>query len=290
MDRIFTRERARRSQKSGFALRLPVGLAMVIASFAAVPGLTEVITVSPGALVRWPGEGIGECGKDERRWQPLRGECWYAIDLLTPAGQIALARWREGVEEVRQVQIGAYPYEVQYITLEDDSQVSLSTEDLRRVQRENGKIAALWPRESPRQFTLPLGPPLASLPDGGRFGSRRFFNNQPRSPHTGSDFAAGAGTQILSVAAGTVALTGDFFFPGKSVFVDHGDGLISMYFHMSGIAVDDGDEVGRGEILGLVGQSGRTTGPHLHFGIRWHGARVDPELLLGPPEALIAIP
>jgi murein DD-endopeptidase MepM/ murein hydrolase activator NlpD len=220
----------------------------------------------------------------------MAGACWYPIDLLAPEGELSVVRWRDGQREESALHVGAYPYEVQYITLQDDSQVDLSSADLRRVQRENRMIAAIWSLESPRRFELPLGPPLASLPDGGRFGARRFFNNQPRSPHTGTDFTAAAGTPILSVAAGTVALTGDFFFSGKSVFVDHGDGLISMYFHMSGIAVEEGDEVERGEILGLVGQSGRATGPHLHFGVRWHAARVDPGLLLQPPETLPSLP
>jgi murein DD-endopeptidase MepM/ murein hydrolase activator NlpD len=250
---------------------------------------SEAITVSPGSLVRWPGEEIEKCGQGERSWEPLIGECWYPIDLLAPEGEISVVRWREGRREERSLRVGSYPYEVQHITLKDDSQVNLSAENLKRVQRENGMISALWGRESSRLFDLPLGPPLESLPEGGRFGSRRFFNDQPRSPHTGSDFAAESGMPILSVAAGTIALAGDFFFPGKSVFVDHGDGLISMYFHMSGIAVEEGDVVQRGEILGLVGQTGRTTGPHLHFGVRWHGARVDPAILLGSPDALPSI-
>jgi len=246
--------------------------------------------VSPGTLVRWPGEGIDSCGMADRQWNPLAGECWYPIDLLTPAGEISVLRWRDGERQEEILLVGAYPYEVQHLTLQDDSQVSLSAENLRRVQKENGMIAAMWRLDSPRRFDLPLASPLESLPPGGRFGARRFFNDQPRSPHTGADYAADSGTPILAVAAGTVALTGDFFFPGKSVFVDHGDGLVSMYFHLSGIAVDKGDEIRQGEILGLVGQSGRATGPHLHFGIRWHGARVDPRLLLAAPDSLPSIP
>jgi len=270
---------------------VPGAVVMVVISIlGGAPIWSAGVTVSPGSLVRWPGEGIEKCGQGDRSWKPMAGECWYPIDLLASEGAVSVARWRGGNREERSLQVGSYPYEVQYITLQDDSQVHLSSENLERVQKENRLIAALWGRESPRSFELPLGPPLESLPEGGRFGSRRFFNNQPRSPHTGADFAAQSGMPILSVAAGTVALTGDFFFPGKSVFVDHGDGLISMYFHMSGIAVEKGDEVQRGEILGLVGQSGRTTGPHLHFGIRWHGARVDPELLLASPDTLTVIP
>lgn len=269
--------------------RIPV-LLLITLGILCLPLEAEVVEVSPGTLVRWPGEGVERCGQGDRSWLPLNGECWYAIDLLAGEGPTEVARWRGGQREVSPIRVGAYPYEVQYITLEDDSQVQLSDENLRRVQRENAQIAALWNIETERRFDLPLGPPLANLPQGGRFGVRRFFNNQPRSPHTGADYSAAAGTPILSLGAGTVALTGDFFFPGKSVFVDHGDGLISMYFHLSGMAVEKGDVVARGEILGLVGQSGRATGPHLHVGVRWHGARIDPRLLFESPEDLPAIP
>lgn len=265
--------------------------ALLVATWvlSTAPGWSAGTPVPPGSLVRWPGQGVERCGQGDRVWTPILEECWYPIDLLAPAGKITVSRWRDGRREETSLEVGPYPYEVQHITLQDDTKVNLSAEDLRRVERENGMIAALWDRESPRLFVLPLGQPLEDLPAGGRFGSRRFFNNQPRSPHTGTDFAADTGTPILSVAAGTVVLSGDFFFSGRSVFVDHGDGLISMYFHLSGIAVDEGDEVKRGEILGLVGQSGRATGPHLHFGARWHGARVDPGLLLGSPDELPSI-
>ena len=265
-------------------------LLVVALGIQCLPLQGEVVEVSPGTLLRWPGVGVESCSLGDRTWSPLNGECWYAIDLLAGEGPTEVARWRGGQREVSAIQVGAYPYEVQYITLEDDSQVQLSPENLRRVQSENAQIAALWGVETERRFELPLGPPLANTPKGGRFGARRFFNNQPRSPHTGADYSAAAGTPILAVGAGTVALTGDFFFPGKSVFVDHGDGLISMYFHLSGMAVEKGDQVERGEILGLVGQSGRATGPHLHVGVRWHGARIDPRLLFESPDNLPTIP
>jgi murein DD-endopeptidase MepM/ murein hydrolase activator NlpD len=160
--------------------------------------------------------------------------------------------------------------------------VDLSPEDLRRVERENREVAALWRRRGPRRFTLPLGAPLDPLPSGGRFGSRRIINGQPRSPHGGADYSVGEGATVRSVAEGTVVLVADHFFSGRSVFVDHGDGLLTMYFHLSRVDVEGGAEVGRGDTLGAVGATGRVTGPHLHFGVRWRGARVDPSLLLDP--------
>jgi hypothetical protein len=266
----------------------PVSLALVLLPGFAVDAAD--LLVSPGTLVRWPGEGVERCGLAGQTWLPLRDGCWYAIDLLTPEGETMVYRWRGGEREARALTVGAYPYEVQHITLKDDSQVELSPEDLRRVQKENQQIGLLWGMQTTRQFDLPLGPPLNPLPAGGRFGARRYFNNQPRSPHTGADYRADAGTPVLAIGGGTIALTGDFFFPGKSVFIDHGDGLISMYFHLSGIAVERGDIVDRGEIVGLVGESGRATGPHLHLGVRWHGARIDPGLLFESPEAVPVLP
>ncbi len=122
------------------------------------------------------------------------------------------------------------------------------------------------------------------MPEGGRFGARRFFNGQPRSPHSGADYAAAEGTPVRAVAAGTVVLADDLFFSGRSLFVDHGDGLISMYFHLSEALPGEGEEVRRGETIGRVGQTGRATGPHLHFGVRWRGARIDPDPLFGSPD------
>jgi len=261
-------------------LAAPVGLA---AAQAAPVAELEVV---PGGVVRWPGVDLVRCGIDDRSWMPLANACWYPVDLLRTAGGFEV--WRVDVDgrRSRSLQVAAYPYPEQRITLEDDSKVNLSAADSARAQRESVRIAALWPRESPRRFDLPLAPPLAELPAGGRFGARRIFNDQPRSPHTGVDFSAPEGTAVLAVAAGEVRLAEGHFFAGNSVFIDHGDGLVSMYFHLSGIDVEPGDEVERGQPIGRVGQSGRASGPHLHFGVRWHGARVDPIWLLAPEEQL----
>ena len=101
----------------------------------------------------------------------------------------------------------------------------------------------------------------------------------PRSPHTGADYAANQGTPVLAAEAGTVRLAEEHFFSGNSIFIDHGDGLVSMYFHMHELFVSPGDRVTRGAVIGTVGSTGRSTGPHLHFGLRWRGARIDPRPL-----------
>jgi len=110
---------------------------------------------------------------------------------------------------------------------------------------------------------------------------RRFFNGEERNPHSGLDFAAATGTPIKSPAAGKVILTGNYFFNGNTVFVDHGQGLISMFCHLSRIDVAVGDEVPRGGVLGKVGSTGRATGPHLHWNVSLNGNRVDPAIFIG---------
>ena len=129
-------------------------------------------------------------------------------------------------------------------------------------------------------FTLPLGAPADPLPQGKYFGVKRTFNGEPKNPHTGVDYAIGMDNPVLSVAAGKVALTGEHFFAGTSVYVDHGDGMISMYFHLNSISVEVGQEVAKGEEVGKIGSTGRSTGPHLHLGLRWKGARIDPTPLM----------
>src|SRR3989344_3567137 len=134
---------------------------------------------------------------------------------------------------------------------------------------------------SPRQpsnllFDKPVNGPLSSP-----FGLRRFFNGEERNPHSGLDFAANSGTPIKAPAAGKVILTGDYFFNGKTVFIDHGQGLISMFCHLSAIGVKVGDEIPRGGVVGKVGATGRATGPHLHWNVSLNDARVDPAIFIG---------
>jgi murein DD-endopeptidase MepM/ murein hydrolase activator NlpD len=124
-------------------------------------------------------------------------------------------------------------------------------------------------------------------PVGGRrsgiFGSVRIMNGQPRNPHNGEDIGAPLGTDEAATNDGVVRLTVDHFFSGRGVIVDHGLGFYSMYFHLSEILVKDGDLVKAGQIIGKVGATGRATGPHLHWGVKLNGARVNPYALLDLP-------
>lgn len=149
-------------------------------------------------------------------------------------------------------------------------------EVLERIAFEREKIARVYTGGEARRlwdgaFAAPV-PKQVTSP----FGYRRIINGTPRSPHTGVDLKAALGSEVSAPNHGRVALLGDFFFSGKSVVLDHGAGLFTMYFHLSEFRVEEGAEVRKGEIVGLAGMSGRVTGPHLHWAARLNGARVDP--------------
>jgi len=171
-------------------------------------------------------------------------------------------------------------YQTQRLTIKDKRKVEPNAEDMKRIRRETARITAA--------FTTWTDEPLATLRmhapiDGQRsssFGLRRFFNGQPRKPHSGMDIAAPAGTLIHAPADGRVINVGEYFFNGNSVFIDHGQGLITMYCHLQEILVHEGQTVHRGDIIGKVGQTGRVTGPHLHWSISLNDARVDPALFI----------
>ncbi len=177
-------------------------------------------------------------------------------------------------------------YIAQHLTLKNKNLVDPSEEDLKRIERESAIIAhafATWTNTSlaSLSFQLPVHGRLSST-----FGLRRFFNNEPRQPHSGLDIAAPIGTAVLAPFAGTVIETGNYFFNGNTIFLDHGQGLISMFNHLSRITIKIGDRVEAGQKIGEVGMSGRATGPHLHWTISLNNSRVDPAFFL-PEEKLI---
>ena len=159
--------------------------------------------------------------------------------------------------------------------------------DLERINRETATMRAAYALRTP----VTASPVPFLKPVEGRhssvFGLRRFWNDQPRSPHSGLDIAANTGTPIESPAPGIVTVTGDYFFNGNTVMVDHGGGLVTMYCHLDTIGVQEGQAVARGDVLGQVGATGRSTGPHLHWSVSLAGVRVDPERVMAVLNGLV---
>ncbi|MEO7601635.1 MAG: peptidoglycan DD-metalloendopeptidase family protein [Gammaproteobacteria bacterium] len=172
------------------------------------------------------------------------------------------------------------PYATQRITLTDQRKVEPEPQDLVRITRESKEIRRAlghWDEQAeiPLNFTLPVaGEPSNS------YGFRRIFNDLPRKPHSGMDISAPLGTAVHAPAPGKVIATGDYFFNGNAVFLNHGQGLITVYCHLSRIDVEPGQELQRGDLIGAVGMSGRATGPHLHWGVSLNQAAVDPAWFL----------
>ncbi|MCB1057513.1 MAG: peptidoglycan DD-metalloendopeptidase family protein [Acidobacteria bacterium] len=241
----------------------------------------EAVAAPQGSVVRWSGEAES-CGMGGKTWKANEGVCYFPIDFEHPAGRIEIARWpKAGERETRWLDIEDKDFGEENVEYPDDSLIHLSEEDLARHSREQAEIEPVFKTDTEPVYSLPLAPPAKPLPEGKEFGVERSFNDVPKSAHTGADYPIGLDNPVHAVAAGKVVLTGEHLFAGNSVYVDHGDGLVSMYFHLNSIEVEEGQTVAAGDELGKVGETGRATGPHLHLGLRWRDARIDPTLLIG---------
>jgi hypothetical protein len=249
------------------------------------------VSAAPGTLVRWSMPGTERCGMNRRSWPALHETCYYPVDLLQKPGLIAITRSGNGHSESARISVEPFNYATQEIDLGDISQANPSSDDLKRAGREESLLAKVWTRkEGPARFTLPLGAPARPLPEGRDFGSKRIFNGKPAGqPHMGADYSTSQGSHVRAAAEGTIVLAEDQFYSGNAVYIDHGGGLISMYFHLSEIKVKAGQEIKKGDTVGLVGTTGRSTGAHLFFGVRWHNARINPQFLLENPDKIPAV-
>lgn len=213
------------------------------------------------------------------------------IDLDQPVGlQPFVVTWKKGESTDRRevaIEVVAVSFGTQSLKL-PKGMVDLDPPILARVEKEQARMKEIFNKSADQKlweaaFIVPTEGKVA-----GTFGLRRIMNGQPRNPHTGEDITAPLGTPVLASNGGKVILVGDFFFNGHSVIIDHGLGLFSMYFHLAETVVKEGETVVKGQTIGSVGQSGRATGPHLHWGVRLNGARVNPfsliEKNLGPKE------
>ena len=212
---------------------------------------------------------------------------WVAIVGIpldqSPGKAEAIVR-AEGQEPATIVfEVQPHAYREQRLSV-NRSYVDLTEDQLNRVGRERKIIdSALTNWRDVVLTDLSLNTPVDG-PRSSSFGLRRFFNDQPRSPHKGMDIAAPLGTPVVSPGAGTVTATGDYFFNGNTVIVDHGQGFLTMYCHLDTIGVEEGQRLQAGTRIGKVGATGRVTGPHLHFGTYLNGTAVDPALFLSDPD------
>ncbi|HRO57741.1 MAG TPA: peptidoglycan DD-metalloendopeptidase family protein [Burkholderiaceae bacterium] len=251
----------------------------------AVPGGVAVLDL--GASSQRPQASLGEhpvlVVGDGGRWTAIVG-----IALAAEPGARELSVKRAGEPE-RELSFVVEPvkYAEQRLKV-PRGKVDLSKEDLARFERERKHLAGVMATNSDAvpvsfRFVQPTEGPRSSS-----FGLRRFFNDQPRNPHSGMDIAAPTGTPVVAAGDGRVIDTGDYFFNGKTIWIDHGSGLMTMYCHLSEIDVNVGDTVAAGERIGAVGATGRVTGAHLHWSVSLNRAMVDPELFLAPEPAVRA--
>jgi murein DD-endopeptidase MepM/ murein hydrolase activator NlpD len=262
------------------------GLAFSASGWAALPQPLAV----PGGIAIVPlGTGPGPAPKanyegkrvmvvsDHGQWLAVVG---LSLDAAPGSYQLTVED-ADGKTSSHAFEIGTKEYPTQRITLKDQKMVSPDEKDLPRINNElerSRAAYATWRDEA--NIPFPLTVPVEGARSSS-FGLRRFFNGEPRRPHGGVDISAPVGAVIHAPAPGRVVEGGEFYFNGNTLFIDHGQGLITMYAHMSEVDVKVGQEVQRGDVIGRVGATGRATGPHLHWTVTLNGFAIDPALALG---------
>ncbi len=240
-----------------------------------VPGgvaRVDLETAERPESVRYQGVPVRISAKPEGGWEAIVG-----IDLDAEPGRHTLQV--DGNE--RSFRVRSHTYPAQRLEIPDREMVTPPPETLERIRREQRTIRGAYrSRAVAGHPRLDLHHPVAEAQRSSRFGLRRFLNGEPRNPHSGLDLAAPRGTPIEAAEAGRVVARGDYYFNGKTVLIDHGEGLVTMYCHMAAVEVEAGELVGRGQPIGTVGTTGRATGPHLHWSVVLNGNTVDPELFL----------
>ena len=281
-----------------FAVHIALGLALagcVAHASAAAAELPEPRSVPGGVAVLALGGSIDKPAAtyngtpvlvvgDAAGWSAVVG-----IGLGASPGAAQLLVRRGEVEEATPFVIAPMRYAEQRLTVAP-GKVDLSKADLSRYERERvhlAEVAATFSDTAPA--TLRMRQPTAG-PRSSSFGLRRVFNGQARNPHSGMDIAASTGTPVVAPANGRVIDTGDYFFNGNTVWLDHGGGLLTMVCHLSAIAVKPGDVVAAGERVGSVGATGRVTGAHLHWSVSLNRTMVDPALFLSTAMAASGAP
>ncbi|MBC8152061.1 MAG: M23 family metallopeptidase [Bacteroidetes bacterium] len=252
------------------------------------------VTVAQGEVARWAGNCL-RCSFEKRVWPTVNGTCYYPVDMDMKAGTYTISRRTTGGKlEAAKLTVTEKPCVQEDIkNFPKQEYVTVSASNQARAVKEAAVVNPLISyRETvkPAVFDLPVGKPASPLPKGeGNFGACRTLNGQPRDRHTGQDYPVGAGSSVMSVGNGRVVLAANQFYSGNSVFIDHGNGLVTEYFHLKSYTVKPNQTVTKGQKIGEAGETGRVTGPHLHFGVRWHGACINPGYLLIDPSDMQAV-
>lgn len=245
-----------------------------------VPGGVAVIPLDAVSTNKappqaWMNDRSVFVAEHEGQWVAVIG---LALDMKPGSHSIRVDRGNVSNSQFFEVSSKQYPE--QHIVLKDKRKVHLSPKNEARAKREIARIQKIkrhWRQahDTDALFILPTEGRMS-----GPFGLRRFFNGESRSPHAGLDVAVPVGTPIKASAHGKVLAVDDYFFNGKTIFIDHGNGLITMYCHLDRIDAKTGDEVDKGQHIATSGKTGRATGPHLHWSVVLNGNMVDPELFL----------
>lgn len=258
------------------------GVELTLSAAEAIQGSTLLVEVrAPRSLTnlrgRWRDRNVSFwVTEDTGTYQSLIG-----IDLDQPAKSFPLTLTSDlpgGEDFVCEtlVQVRKGSYTVERLTV-DQRFMELSEKDLARYNREARRLRGFWATATPERlwaggFRIPVKARRVS----GNFGRRRVLNGESRSPHSGEDFPADSGTPVRATQRGRVVMAQDLFFSGNTVVLDHGLGLYTLYAHLNSMSVKEGDMLDGNQLLGRVGSTGRVTGPHLHWGVRLNGARVNP--------------
>jgi murein DD-endopeptidase MepM/ murein hydrolase activator NlpD len=259
------------------ALTLYGGYAHALPEQALVPGgiaLLQLPDYKPDTKVYFDDKRVAVFPHKDT-WVAMAG-----IGLSKKPGAYEFSiRRADGLSLNSKVTVEYKKYDEQHLTIKNKRKVNPNKKDSERIAAESQrkkKARKQYTEMTPKvDFIWPVTGRISSI-----FGLRRFFNEQERRPHSGLDIAAAEGTPVMAVADGTVVDTGDFFFSGNMIYLDHGQGIISLYAHLSKISVKPGDTVKQGDIIGNVGQTGRVTGPHLHFAVYANQALIDPVFML----------
>lgn len=269
-------------RKSVNAILLTVA-ALAAAGIAAEQSLPHEAAV-PGGIAR---VALSRAERPRVYYGELRvmviGEAWnwqaiVGIPLNAEAGSHELRVLPDQGKGVTAFQVVGHDYASQHLSIADKRHVNPTPEDMQRIDKESARMQAVkaeWTEDADIPFDL-------VLPVAGRisspFGLRRYYNGEPRQPHGGIDIAAPEGTPVRAAARGRIIDSADYFFNGHTVLIDHGQGLMTLYCHLSRVDVAEGETVDAGSIIGAVGRTGRATAAHLHWSVYLNQTAVDPAL------------